>query len=331
MTDIDPEPATRDLLDRVRDGAAGVAGRARLVRIDEDGLRHLAESLDPGGPPRLPEETWNGPVAERAMGIVGWNTVNFGSGWFPLLDKDPGLSGARTLATRWRSFFAERAPDARWMVDATRSDAAGVFGQSTSTELVDLLDAFAGAWNEVGEVLLERYDGEAINLVEEADGSAARLAATLGALPSWRDVADHGGRAVPLFNRAQIVCSHLADALSDDGRGGTGLGRFDDLDRLTAFADNLVPHVLRHHRVLLVDDTLAERIDEGDLLVSGETAEVELRAVAVHAVEVLVALLRDAHPDSTVTAADIDHQLWQAGQDPTIKARPRHRCRCTFY
>lgn len=320
-----------DLLDDIRATAARVADRARLVRIDEDALRHLADQLDPTPPAPLPEEMWEGPVTERAMGVVGWNTVNFGSGWFPLIDKLPGLSGARTLATRWRAFAAERHPDARWMADATRATTAEVFGQSTATAVVELLDAFAAAWNEMGELLLDRYDGEAINLVEEADGSAARLAATIGVLPSWHDVASHDGDPVPLFKRAQIVCSHLADALADGGRAGTGLGHFSDIDRLTAFADNLVPHVLRHHRVVLVDDTVAERIEAGDLLISGEPAEVELRAVAVHAVELLVELLRDAHPDVGVTAAAADQQLWRAGQSPDVKARPRHRCRCTFY
>lgn len=320
-----------DLLDDVRSAAASVAGRSSLVRIDDDALRHLAETLDVNQPSPLPEEDYDGPVAQRALGVVGWNTVNFGSGWFPLLDKEPGMSGARTLATRWRGFFAERSPDARWMVDATRQTAASVFGQSTGTQIVELLDLFALAWNEVGELLMERYDGEAINLVEESDGSAARLATTLGALPSWHDEASHDGEPVPLYKRAQIVCSHLTDVLSDEGRSGTGLGVLGDIGRLTAFADNLVPHVLRHHRVLMVDDAVAQRIDEGDLFASGETAEVELRAVAIHAVELLVDRLSDIHPDVAVTAAEVDHLLWRSGQSPAVKARPRHRCRCTYY
>lgn len=320
-----------DLLDDIRTAAAAVADRARLVEIDDDALRRLADTLDPTPPPPLPEDDYEGHVRQRAMGVLGWNSVNFGSGWFPLLDKEPGMSGARTLATRWRGFFAERTPDARWMVDATRDSAAAVFRQSTATEVVELLDLFATAWNEVGEMLLDAYDGEAVNLVEESNGSAERLTATLGDLPSWRDHATLGGDPVPFYKRAQITCSHLSQVLADDGRDGTGLGAFTDIDRLTAFADNLVPHVLRHHRVLLVDDAVAERIDEGDQFVSGEEAEVELRAVALHAVEGLVARLRELHPGADITAATVDHLLWRAGQSPTVKARPRHRCRCTFY
>lgn len=316
------------LLDDVRTGAAAVARDAGSVRIDDDALRHLADTWDPTPLATLPEEHWSGAAAEVAMGVVAWNAVNFGSGWFPLLDKDPGLSGARTLATRWRRFYAERRPDAGWLVDVDRPTVARVFGQGTSTAVVELLDHFVDAWRELGEFLLEGYDGSAINLVEDADRCGATLAGTLGELGCWRDRHRHGSLDVPLFKRAQITVSHLHGALDPSV---TDLGRFTDVAELTCFADNLVPHVLRHHRVLRIDDTLAERIEEGDLLVSGEPAEVELRAVAVHAVEQLVALVAARTDGRTVTAASIDHGLWRAGQDPAIKARPRHRCRCTFY
>ena len=57
--------------------------------------------------------------------------------------------------------------------------------------------------------------------------------------------------------------------------------------------------------------------------------EVEIRAVAVEAVERLVAAL--ATRDRPTTAHALDGLLWNAGQDPAIKAHPRHRTRCSFY
>ena len=32
-----------------------------------------------------------------------------------------------------------------------------------------------------------------------------------------------------------------------------------------------------------------------------------------------------------VSAQTLDHRLWNRGQNPHIKAQPRHRTRCTFY
>lgn len=76
--------------------------------------------------------------------------------------------------------------------------------------------------------------------------------------------------------------------------GGQGHGGFHDLDELTIFADNLVPHVLRMDRVLAYDAALAERVDREELILAGSMEEVEIRACAVHAVELIVAQLRQA-------------------------------------
>src|SRR5918997_1864755 len=79
------------------------------------------------------------------------------------------------------------------------------------------------------------------------------------------------------WKRAQIVPYDLSLA---------GVADFHDLDRLTIFADNLVPHVLRVEGVLRYDPALAARIDAGELLPPGDE-EREVRACAVHACELL--------------------------------------------
>ena len=314
------------LPDRVRAGVAALAERAELVRIDEEALDLLAASLDPTAPEPFPEERWTGTPEDRAMGVVAWNAVNFGSGWFPHVVKIPGHSGARTMAARWQQHCRRHGvPSARWLVDITVDEVAGIFGQPLDTEVRGLLEAFTAAWRELGTHLLEHHDGSAAAMVAGAGGRGAALAAELASLPCWDDHHVVDGLEVPLHKRAQIVVSNLAGALADHE-----LGRFDDLATLTAFADNLVPHVLKVAGVLVVDPALDGRIDREELLVSGERGEVELRALGVHAVELLVQRLHSAgHGD--VTAATVDHRLWQQGQDPVVKARPRHRCRCTYY
>jgi hypothetical protein len=129
---------------------------------------------------------------------------------------------------------------------------------------------------------------------------------------------------VPFYKRAQITAADLARVFA-----GEGPGAFDDLDALTLFADNLVPHVLRCHGVLVYSDDLAARIDAESLLAAGSRPEVEIRAVAVEAVERLVVRLADQGRKTTAHA--LDGRLWNAGQAAWIKARPRHRTRCSYY
>jgi hypothetical protein len=98
-----------------------------------------------------------------------------------------------------------------------------------------------------------------------------------------------------------------------------------DVAALTLFADNLVPHVLRIDGVLAFDPDLVATIDRGELIAHDSAEEIEIRACAVHAVELLVA----AHPGTTATA--VDNTLWHRGGAPRYKAHPRHRARTTAY
>ena len=84
--------------------------------------------------------------------------------------------------------------------------------------------------------------------------------------------------------------------------------------------------MLRIDGVLEFDDDLVRRIDAGTLLEHDSREEVEIRAVALHAVELLV----EAHPQPT-TAASLDWVLWTHGGAPRYKAHPRHRAPTTAY
>jgi hypothetical protein len=97
----------------------------------------------------------------------------------------------------------------------------------------------------------------------------------------------------------------------------------------TAFADNLVPHVLRLDGVLTYDDELVARIHTGELLTAGSPEEVEIRALGVHAVERLRTALAELGHD--VPSWLLDQVLWERGGGATYKAVPRHRARSVFY
>jgi hypothetical protein len=232
--------------------------------------------------------------------LLTLDAINFGSGWFPTLRKRPGCSGYYTVAWGLADRFRAGGP---WTnADLRRLDAsavASVLGQDREHELMAL---YARALNDLGAWLGERSALEGVDV-----GSAERLAADLAAGMPFFD--DRG-----FWKRAQIVPSDMALA---------GVAEYGDLDRLTIFADNLVPHVLRMDGVLHYDDALAARIDGGELLDPGG-AEREIRACAVHACELIAAELG-------VPPRVLDTWLWNRGQEPRYKALPRHRCRTVFY
>jgi hypothetical protein len=95
------------------------------------------------------------------------------------------------------------------------------------------------------------------------------------------------------------------------------------------FADNLVPHVLRVDGVLRFSDDLVARIERVDNIDAGSEPEVEIRAVGLHAVELLQQ--QTAALGASMTSGEIDSVLWNRGAGARYKAIPRHRSRTVFY
>jgi hypothetical protein len=290
------------LTDEVRSTSATVAARATSVRVDEQALAAL--TVDAGPAPELDpvRHYLDGSEADVAAYLLVLDTINFGSGWFPTLAKRPECSGYFTIAWGLADRFRAHGPWTNAQLRALRADElADTLGQRRDHELMAL---HAQALRQLGAFLGERG---ALDLVAEAGGSAERLAELLaGGMTMY---ADRG-----FYKRAQIVASDLATA---------GVAPLRDLERLTIFADNLVPHVLRLEGVLVYDSRLAAHIDAGRLLRAGPQ-EREIRAAAVHACAALA-------PRLGVTERELDQRLWNRGGEPAFKAVPRHRCRTVWY
>ena len=306
----------------MRAACAFVAERSGLVHIDDDRLRSLAQSLALSPALPLAQSPAGVSIDDERLPVelaVTYGAVNFGSGWHPYLDKEPAKSGSVTIVTRLRRRFEADGPfTAADLEGLTPHDCARVFGQPMRPPVDELMALFARSLNDLGAFLVSHFDGSFAALVNGAGGSAARLVELLCEMPMYRDVAGYDGRAVPFLKRAQLTASDI--------------GGFDDLDNLTVFADNLVPHVLRVEGVLRLDAGLAAAIDAGELLESGGQAEVELRAAAVVAGERMARAAAESDgPLTPFTPRQIDSLLWRRGQEHRFKAVPRPRVRTWFY
>jgi hypothetical protein len=226
--------------------------------------------------------------------------------------------------------------DARYLNEISSDDLAAIFrgvpskGTGTSNQIattvqIPLFEQRLANAREVGRVLLERFDGQFAHVIEEAAGSAVKLALLLiEHFPSFHDVAGFRGREVRFFKRAQICVADLHGAF-----GGKQWGAFTDMHQLTIFADYKLPQLLHHFGVLQYHPTLAERINQHELLEPGGEEEVQIRAATIWACEILRQAMNAATPEQ-VTAADLDLQLWLLSQNIT-NMRPYHRVRTIYY
>ncbi len=177
---------------------------------------------------------------------------------------------------------------------------------------------------EVGQVLVERFEGSFANAVQRADGRAMRLTALLAkCFSSFDDRALYQGSEVQFFKRAQILVSDLFGAFN-----GQGLGRFDDLNSLTAFADYKLPQTLREDGVLVYSPALETLVDAQQELAAGDPREVEIRVATVWAVELLRQALSGL--GRQLAAFELDWLLWSQAQSRSLP-RPYHRTRTIFY
>ncbi len=287
------------LSDDVRHHCAAVAGAARWVRIE------LGELVPEPGVAGLDPSIYrlDGPPVEVARHVLIADAINFGSGWFPTL-APYGESVTDGMARRLSAHARERGGS--WTAAELRAlDARAVAAVLEQDAAHPLMALYAEALAQLGAFLGDRT---ALEVIEAAEGSAERLASTLAAGMPFFD--DRG-----FYKRAQIAANDLVLA---------GVASFSDVDRLTIFADNLDPHVLRTDGVLVYAPELAARVDAGELLDAGSAFEREIRACAVHACEQLAA--RAGVPPRT-----LDNWLWNRGNAPPYTDGTPHLTRTVFY
>lgn len=233
--------------------------------------------------------------------------------------------------------------DARYLSELRRADlahilrgsAAGGEQEPVAISLIPLFEQRLANAREAGRVLLQSYDGQFANALEEAGGSAVRLALLLAEhFPSFRDISAYRKDEVRFLKRAQICAADLHGAF-----GGRRWGALHDLDRLTVFADYKLPQILRHFGALEYHPSLARRIDAMELLASGSEEEIEIRAATIWACELLRRLMNnqderngynEQNEQQSITAAEIDARLWLLSQEiPGMQ--PYHRVRTIYY
>lgn len=318
----------RCFLDAIRDGFAYVAHQARQVRIVESRLAAYALSLPVEAPANIYDSAHHffGTPEETACATLILSALNFGSGYkeemesegFAIVDN----SIYYAISTPLKNWFErERIVASSRLAAFSADDVAGILNLPRHGR-ASMMFATLGAQNlrELGQLIEASYGGSYLGFLDAMQGSAETLAATVGRLPSFHDVHAYRGRMIPIYKRAQITAGELQLAFER-----IGLTLFHDINRLTMYPDNGVPHVLRMDGVLDYAPELAARIDAGEEIPSGSEAEIELRCCAGHAVELLAAA-------KGMDAADIDYRLWHRSVEGALyQMRPAHRTKTVFY
>ena len=213
-----------------------------------------------------------------------------------------------------------------YWAEMTLSDLEEVFDGNIklpmSSERVEIL-------NEVGGTLQENYGGAAHRFVEDCapalyaagDGLLERLAAEF---PRFADVSDYKGAEVQFYKLAQLFLWTLYMPLHS-----TGDFVLADLERMTAFADYILPVALQAMGILTYSPELEHAISSGEHIVAHGEAEVEIRSHTLYAMALLTeAVNRRRPPAAAVSVPQVDLRLWRAYH---ATFRPHHLTRTIMY
>jgi hypothetical protein len=305
-----------------------VAEQSERVRIDLEAVEGFCYELMGWGV-RVPpwdfqhhffdgtERTVNYLLALDGLNFCFW------PGW-EIEYKGERLSGYFALAASLKRAVEEGLPilDAEHLRKLSLAELKQIFRRRVE---IPLLEERLRILREIGEVLSEKYEGQACSLVEKAGRRAADLVRRLVEdFPSFRDEASYKGHLVRFYKRAQIFVADLYWSF-----GGKDWGDLAGMEELTVFADYKLPQVLRHFGVLKYDPELAKKVDERILLQAGGEEEVEIRANTVWAAELIRRSLEGM--GVPLRAFELDSILWHMSQREEFKAKPHHRVLTIFY
>jgi hypothetical protein len=218
--------------------------------------------------------------------------------------------------------LAEGVPvlDGAWLSQATEEQLREVFRGGNSE--LQLLGERARIWREVGAMLVERYDGRFSNVFGSVGSCAGFLDVLTRDFPRFDDSATYDGEPVRFWKLAQLSVWILQATLP----GGTG---FEDLERLTAFADYIVPAALRVLGITRYSNELETAVREGRPIEAGSPWEVEIRAHTIYACDELAKRVNELRPpELRVIVPQVDARLWV----PFHRTHyPHHLTRTIYY
>ena len=317
----------------ILDGVRYVVAASRDVLIHDDRLRDMAGIIETrlaAGIDDVETAFGSAGVLARDVNIVFFETAcNFcfwseraEDKWTASVGKPP-VGGWYGLAACFNRAVQVGTPvyDSAWMATLSVEKALELFAGTGRP--IPLIEQRVNNMVEGANYLLQKHNGQALNLLGDVGFSAPKLTVTIARqLPSFRDGAWYDGRWVWFLKRAQILASDLAQLTAKYQDFA-----MTDCDQLTAFADYRLPQVLRHHGVLEYSARLTATVDKGAILPAASSPEVEIRACTIEACERLKRHL------PARTSADIDLGLWLLSQDqradPTLL--PHHHTPGQFY
>ena len=174
-----------------------------------------------------------------------------------------------------------------------------------------MLDAKMEILHQVGATLAAKYGGRFHNFVRSCspglyDGGSGLIERLVVEFPRFNDVSEYDGNTLKIYKLPQLAIWFLYTSL-----GKAGKFRVEDIGKMTAFADYIVPAALRLLGITSYTEKLEQAINAYEMIPRDSRWEVEIRAHCIYAIALLTEEINKLRPaDKQVIMPQLDARLW---------------------
>ncbi len=198
--------------------------------------------------------------------------------------------------------------DGKFLAQLTRPQMERIFAANIE---IPMLDEKMEIWRQVGTVLGAKYDGRFHNFVKSCppriyDNGAGLIDRLVNEFPRFKDVSPYHGDTIKFYKLPQLGIWFVYSALRSSGQFP-----LEDVHKMTAFADYIVPVALRILGIVSYSPELEHAIKTYQTIPRDSPQEVEIRAHCIYATALLceeVNKLRSK--EQQVIIPQIDARLW---------------------
>jgi len=198
--------------------------------------------------------------------------------------------------------------DGSFLAKVTRAEMETLFAGNIE---LPMLDEKTQILHQVGAVLARNYNGRFRNFVASCspklyDGGNGLVDRLVSEFPRFRDVSLYDGHAIKFYKLPQLTVWFLYTSLRK-----TGKFQLDDLEKMSSFADYIVPVSLRLLGITSYSAELEAAINSHKMIPRDSSREVEIRAHCIYASALLAEEInRLRPPDRQIIIPQIDARLW---------------------
>ena len=198
--------------------------------------------------------------------------------------------------------------DGKFLAGVTRPELERIFAGNIE---LPMLDEKMQVWHQVGSVLAEQYDGRFHNFVKSCpprlyDNGAGIIDRMVKEFPRFNDISQYDNATIKFYKLPQLGIWFVYSAL----RKGNQFP-LDDIDKMTAFADYIVPVALRLLGITSYSAELEHAVNTYQMIPRDSRQEIEIRAHCIYATALLCEEVNNIRPkDQQIIIPQIDARLW---------------------